>query len=277
MSMCPTRGCYYPNGHAGECHTFTTQKADTTISEEELRRLRITIAEAKFVGVLDGETCDKVLRVINAELSRRSQGNDAAGDVQLPMGMKRVDDQRLREIMSGYADFPAPDYFETSSLAHEVRNWRMSTPTASQSRQAADVQAQGEDLHPLLAALNNTVCLAYPGYYAALHALNDALLQRQPSKPKAEAWQPIESAPRDGSSVLVGYYDWEGVWRTHEAWWRMPYESAPAKQCWWCYGGDTTLLSADVHSSPTGKKLGATHWQPMPAPPKRTDAQKEKP
>jgi hypothetical protein len=82
-----------------------------------------------------------------------------------------------------------------------------------------------------------------------------------------EGWQPIETAPRDSRRIIVGYYNYEGVWRAHEAWWRMPYESAPRKDCWWCHDGNSTLLSADVHTSPEGKKLGATHWQPLPAPP----------
>lgn len=92
-------------------------------------------------------------------------------------------------------------------------------------------------------------------------------------------WQPIETAPRDSSRILVGYFNWEGRWVVHEAWWRMPYESAPAKSCWWCHDGDSTLLSADVHSAPDGKKLGATHWMPLPSPPsedKREDRQKER-
>lgn len=46
-------------------------------------------------------------------------------EVELPQGVKRIDDRRLSEIMSGYQDFPEPDFFETRSLAYEVRNWRL--------------------------------------------------------------------------------------------------------------------------------------------------------
>jgi hypothetical protein len=93
----------------------------------------------------------------------------------------------------------------------------------------------------------------------------------RPASAVAEAagekgWQPIETAPRL-DRILVGYLNYEGRWITHEAWWRMPYESARKKDCWWCYDGDKTLLSSDVHTGPGGKKLGATHWQPLPGAP----------
>lgn len=85
--------------------------------------------------------------------------------------------------------------------------------------------------------------------------------------PAGDGWRDIASAPRDGSRILVGYFNFEGRWVVHEAWWRMPYESAPRKDCWWCHDKDGTLLSADLHFSPEGKRLGATYWQPLPAPP----------
>ncbi len=77
-----------------------------------------------------------------------------------------------------------------------------------------------------------------------------------------EAWRPIETAPRDSSRVLVAGKNSMGEWRVCEAWWRLPYENAPADQCWWCYDKDGTLLDASIYE---GK--GATHWMPLPEPP----------
>lgn len=64
-----------------------------------------------------------------------------------------------------------------------------------------------------------------------------------------EEWQPIETAPH-GRRVLLGWHDW----RDHH--WCM--EVGPATQ-----GrrvGNASSISA--HGS-------ATHWMPLPAPPKR--------
>lgn len=89
----------------------------------------------------------------------------------------------------------------------------------------------------------------------------DAALARLSGMAAAPQWQPIETAPRDSSKVLVGSFNVYGEWRTYMAWWRLPYEGAPDKQCSWCYEKDGTLLDASIHS------CGATHWQPLPASP----------
>lgn len=75
-------------------------------------------------------------------------------------------------------------------------------------------------------------------------------------------WKTIDSAPRDSSRVIVAAKSKHtGEWHVCEAWWRMPWESAPDEQCWWCYDGNGTMLDASVHG------IGASHWQPKPAPP----------
>jgi hypothetical protein len=75
-------------------------------------------------------------------------------------------------------------------------------------------------------------------------------------------WQPIETAPRDSTHLLV-YYPRPGEQRQEvmEAWWAIPYEAAPLGRGWWQTMGGT-LLSADVHDG-----LGATHWMPLADPP----------
>lgn len=75
-------------------------------------------------------------------------------------------------------------------------------------------------------------------------------------------WQPIETAPRDATRVLVFCPTNDPPAReVFEAWWAIPYESAPLDRGWWCYDGNKVMCSADVHS------VGATHWMPLPDPP----------
>ncbi len=80
---------------------------------------------------------------------------------------------------------------------------------------------------------------------------------------QSTGWQDISTAPRDSSRILVAYKTYDGEWRVREVWWRLPYEGAPNEQCWWCHGDTGTLLDSSIHTG-----LGATHWQPLPAPPK---------
>lgn len=89
------------------------------------------------------------------------------------------------------------------------------------------------------------------------------ILIRAAQHPQREEWLDISSAPRDSSRVLVAYKNSYDEWRVHEAWWKRPYEGAADKQCSWCIKGDSVLLDASIHDG-----LGATHWQPLPSPPK---------
>ena len=78
----------------------------------------------------------------------------------------------------------------------------------------------------------------------------------------AYKWQPIDTAPRDSSRVLVANKNSYGEWRVHEAWWAIPYDGAPQEYGWWCHDGDGCLLDDSIHP------CGATHWMPLPSPPK---------
>lgn len=85
-------------------------------------------------------------------------------------------------------------------------------------------------------------------------------LQGEPERGKT--WQPIATAPRDATRVLVFCPSRHPPTReVFEAWWAIPYESAPLERGWWAYDGDKTMLSHDVHG------IGATHWRPLPDPP----------
>jgi hypothetical protein len=76
-------------------------------------------------------------------------------------------------------------------------------------------------------------------------------------------WSPIETAPRDSRKVLVAWKTdrMDSGWEVREAWWRLPYEGAFSKECYWCTGENGMLLDASIHG------LGASHWMPLPQPP----------
>lgn len=79
-----------------------------------------------------------------------------------------------------------------------------------------------------------------------------------------EAWQPIETAPKSETPIIVGF-DSASVWIVHAAWWRdgdalqaIGLDFTADDTGWWSY----------VHSSVTQEHLDGhrtpTHWLPMP-------------
>jgi hypothetical protein len=75
-------------------------------------------------------------------------------------------------------------------------------------------------------------------------------------------WQPIETAPRDGTRILVGGYSPNrDEHYVYLAWWAIPHEAALPRQGYWRYDGDKACLDASIHSH------GAAYWMPLPEPP----------
>ena len=62
----------------------------------------------------------------------------------------------------------------------------------------------------------------------------------------ANAWQPIETAPRDGTKFLA----WDGD---------------ELLIVWWCDGG--RWISDNLQQFHPGEHENPTHWQPLPSPP----------
>jgi len=63
-------------------------------------------------------------------------------------------------------------------------------------------------------------------------------------------WQPIETAPKDGTAVDLWVKSGDGKMR-----WRIP-------DCWWHTGSNLwRALSVAIHPS------NVTHWMPPPDPP----------
>ena len=72
-------------------------------------------------------------------------------------------------------------------------------------------------------------------------------------------WQPIETAPKDGTSVLVG---WEGKSKMMIAHWdKDTYEGKrrPTKPYWWSW--DASLTATISRANPP------THWMKLPSSP----------
>lgn len=70
------------------------------------------------------------------------------------------------------------------------------------------------------------------------------------NKPDANGWMPIESAPKDGTRVLI----WQG--EAYVAWFEREY-------AWVSHGG---AWISERYRSDT-YEYAPTHWQPLPKPP----------
>lgn len=75
-----------------------------------------------------------------------------------------------------------------------------------------------------------------------------------------EDWRPIETAPKDGTLVLLGNPEWELAWPGEYAATKPPGE--PDFR-WDRYGPRWQRMNM------TDTNLNPTHWMPMPAPPKK--------
>ena len=76
-------------------------------------------------------------------------------------------------------------------------------------------------------------------------------------------WERIETAPRDGTDILV-CFDCASVLVAHIAWWRSKEDSPEFTDedvGWWSYTrGSVTQEMLDGYRTPT-------HWMPLPDPP----------
>ena len=71
-------------------------------------------------------------------------------------------------------------------------------------------------------------------------------------------WQPIETAPKDGTPILGCFY--------HEG---LEHLYAPTMIVWAAYHPNATGEIAWRTSAVCGNKMkGVTHWMPLPEPPK---------
>ena len=81
-------------------------------------------------------------------------------------------------------------------------------------------------------------------------------------------WQPIETAPKDGRTLLLGYFNSHGNWRTVRGEWLSQdhideyFEEGceDAEPGWF-------ETSVECDAPPNCWPTTPTHWMPLPAPP----------
>lgn len=87
-----------------------------------------------------------------------------------------------------------------------------------------------------------------------------------PETPSTSAWQPIATAPRDGTDIIVGY-DFASIWVVHVAFWndqnsygeKLP--EGHEEIGWWSYIENSVTQTLLANSNMP------THWMPLPTPP----------
>lgn len=81
-------------------------------------------------------------------------------------------------------------------------------------------------------------------------------------------WQPIETAPIDGQTLLLGYYNEAGKWRTVRGEWMSQayiddfWEDPDMAEPGWFETAD------NAEDIPNCWPISPTHWMPLPEPPK---------
>ena len=98
---------------------------------------------------------------------------------------------------------------------------------------------------------------------AAFEAVSAAIaaLEEEP-----QGWRPISEAPKDGRSMLLGYPNRAGKWRTVRGQWFSDAEIAET----WEEEGDEGWYETSVECEdlPNCWPIEPTHWMPLPTPPK---------
>ena len=96
-----------------------------------------------------------------------------------------------------------------------------------------------------------------PLVMAIHHALDEKSAAALPQAPDAK-WQPIETAPKDGTKIDL----WAKAW--------LPafdrFEFMRFADCWW-WNGDS-MSNSDAKWMELHRDWHATHWMPLPSPPR---------
>ena len=97
--------------------------------------------------------------------------------------------------------------------------------------------------------------------------LRAALLAAPAAPASAQPWLPIETAPKDGRTILLGRYNELGKWRTMRGQWMSQdyidnnWEDPPSGEPGWF----ETCVEAD--EIPNCWPINPTHWTPLPGAP----------
>jgi hypothetical protein len=102
-----------------------------------------------------------------------------------------------------------------------------------------------------------------------------ALLSASPAAPvvaEPVAWQPIETAPKDGQTIILGFMENGEITQTAEMQWSHIQRNGffPGQVGMWvCPGGNFTW-------NPEPAEFGPSHWMPLPAHPVAQGASQQK-
>ena len=131
-----------------------------------------------------------------------------------------------------------------------------------------DARSQGIEMRDGIAHLREgnhygaqriALCAKWEGFQAAL--------QWAASQQAAEGWRPIETAPKDGRTILLGYFNSHGKWRTMRGQWISKeyideyWEDPEGVEAGWF---ETPVEAEDP---PNCWPTDPTHWHQLPAPP----------
>lgn len=99
---------------------------------------------------------------------------------------------------------------------------------------------------------------------------NELRAQLASSEQQVGEWQPIETAPKTGRTILLGYTNSLGNWRTMRGQWFSREvideeweEPDDCNEGWY----ETSVEADDI---PSCWATNPTHWMPLPTPPKRS-------
>jgi hypothetical protein len=152
---------------------------------------------------------------------------------------------RLREAH----DFPSGKLHTTIHISHFTAWADAIDAHLTQPAQAVDVGAIREVIREVIKELRGT---GLPSRPKTADKLTRAIGNAQ-----AEGWRPIETAPKDGTRVMLG-----NELATWEAEYRPVYSSGYRPENPWF----SVMLNMD--HLPRERRYGSpTHWQPLPTPP----------
>ncbi len=104
-----------------------------------------------------------------------------------------------------------------------------------------------------------------PRTYITVSELNELC-----SAPEPGGWQPIETAPKTGRTLLLGYYNSAGKWRTMRGQWCSQAqiedeweEPENGREGWY-------ESSVENDEPPNLWPTDPTHWMPTPTPPTKS-------
>ena len=118
-----------------------------------------------------------------------------------------------------------------------------------------------DEMMKLVDEFENSICTNWELGSIDAGFLNRELKELRAAIEAAQAWRPIETAPKDGTLVIVGAPGYASV---SARWgWESPWIDG-----WWCDGH---------RSDAVGPEFTPTHWMPLPPPPGHQDTTKEGP